>query len=75
MESSNNSLQYMADALHRSGDKKLHHTKETHRLRQTEAVEQTRKSLASALISKTSHNEAELSKDIINEVREKAFHE
>ena len=77
VESSNRSLQYMVgapkitDELHRAGDKVLHHTKVTHQQRQTEAVEQTRKSLATALNSKTTPVEAKLSKDIINKVREK----
>ena len=81
VESSNKSLQYMVgapkitDDLHRAGSKMLHHTKVTHQLRQKEAVDQTQKSLATALSSNTTPNEASLSKDIINEVREKAIHE
>ena len=79
MESSNRSLQYAVDAptitgpIHRTGDKIMQHTKETHWKRQTKAVGMTHKSLPSEFNSKTSDNEVTLSKHIIPEMRENVF--
>jgi hypothetical protein len=82
VESSNRSLQYavaapkITDPLHRSGDKILQHTRETHQKRQAEAVVMTQKSLPNMDNgSNTRVNEVLLSKHIIPEIREKAFDE
>ena len=83
VESMNKSLQYLAiapkitDLLHRAGDKILQHTHETHRKRQTEAVDMSQKCLPSPTgqSSRADQCEIALSEHIVPAARERAFSE
>ena len=83
VESSNKSLQYLAiapkitDPLHRAVDKILQHTQETHRRRQTEAVDMSQKCLPSPTgqAPRADQCEIALSKHIVPTTRGKAFSE
>ena len=67
----------ITDPLHRSGDKILQHTYETHRRRQTEVVDMSLKCLPSPAgqASHADQCDVALSRHIIPEIHERAFAE